>query len=102
MSWWLKYPTLILLEDIQKVTNIEIPENIKEIKNHIFNILKEEFIKKSCEVTIWKENTEKKLKNNYVVIINPVFLGKLDEKIEEVLKNNKISEKSEVFEGIPS
>ncbi|MCX7720801.1 MAG: hypothetical protein N2Z64_05895 [Dictyoglomus thermophilum] len=97
MSWWLKYPTLILLEDIQKVTNIEIPENIKEIKNHIFNILKEEFVKKSCEVITWKENTDKKLKNNYAVIINPVFLGKLDEKIEEVLKNNKISEKSKVL-----
>ncbi|WP_262370039.1 hypothetical protein [Dictyoglomus thermophilum] len=62
MSWWLKYPTLILLEDIQKVTNIEIPENIKEIKNHIFNILKEEFIKKKLRSNYMEREHREKTK----------------------------------------
>lgn len=94
--WWLKYPTLILLKEIQKV-NKNMDKSIENLRDHIYEILVQEFKEHNCQVILWKKEQDKKVKNNYAIIINPVFLGKLDPKVEEVLKNNKLPEDNEIL-----
>jgi hypothetical protein len=88
--WWFKKPYLILIDKITYISTLD-PNRVVEIenkKNHIYNILEEEFRRFGCEVIYWKEDLNlQPINTNYAVIINPVYLS-LNEKVEKVLKNN--------------
>jgi len=88
--WWFKKPYLILIYEITFISPLT-PEKKIEIenqKNYIYRILEEEFKKANCEVIIWdKDKYHQPINSTYAVIINPVYLS-LNEKVENVLKNN--------------
>lgn len=88
--WWNKNPTLILIENIVNLSEENIPEFIYSLKERVYKQLEKGFKNYNCRVIRYdNEKLSENLSTNYVVIINPIFLGRVDLKNEEVMSSDK-------------
>ncbi len=87
--WWNKNPVLILIESLEKVSSLDIPEFIYDLKNKIYSHLEEGFKDYGCKVIHYDGNYFENLNTNYAVIINPVLVGKINIEVRDILGEDR-------------